>query len=372
MARGYTVGDVLAAIEAQALIDRMRSDLAGALDFLEVEAGSAFDVPAQEAIDYFQRKGLAPTFHYAEMLGKAHDQAFTVAKMMDVDLLQQVRNSLDMALANGVPFGEWKKQLAPVLKSAGWWGVVPMIDPQTGRLVNAQTGSAWRLETIFRTNMQGAYAAGQWGVIEEQAAVAPFLMYDAIDDFRTRPAHKAWDGVVLPVDSPWWATHNPPCGWNCRCGVIQLDPVQLGEMGLSPRTEAPNDGSYNWTNPRTGDVLRVPNGVDPGFDYNPGVELAAHLRQVLAEKAQELPQDLLNAAAIAMQRALPGAVVSPELAASTARLETAQTAYERVFKVPAPDPLGIDPLDVATVLEQAIVDGVALPDGYDWWLGGWT
>jgi SPP1 gp7 family putative phage head morphogenesis protein len=350
----------------------MRAELEGVAEFLDVSADGAFDVPSQEAIDYFRRKGLTPTFSYAEMLGKAHDQAFTVAKMMDMDLLKQVRDSLDMALANGTPFGEWKKTIAPMMKQAGWWGVVPMLDPQTGRLVNAQTGSAWRLETIFRTNLQNAYSAGQWAQMEQQADAAPYLLYDAIDDHRTRPAHRAWDGVVLPMSDPWWRTHTPPCGWNCRCGVIQLSPEQLGRMGISPRQQAPNDGIYKWTNPRTGDILSVPNGVDPGFDYNPGVDLAAHLRKVAIEKAQALPQEMLTAAAVAMQRALPGADVSPELVASTARLETAQTAYERVFKMPAPDPLGIDPLEVAAVLEQAIVDGVALPDGYDWWRNGWA
>ena len=42
-------------------------------------------------------------------------------------------------------------------------------------------------------------------------------MYDAVNDSRTRPQHLEWDGLVLPVDHPFWKTHAPPNGWGCRC-----------------------------------------------------------------------------------------------------------------------------------------------------------
>ena len=40
-------------------------------------------------------------------------------------------------------------------------------------------------------------------------------MYDAVNDSRTRPQHLEWDGLVLPVDHPFWQTHGSPneLGW---------------------------------------------------------------------------------------------------------------------------------------------------------------
>jgi SPP1 gp7 family putative phage head morphogenesis protein len=309
----YTFADLAAAAEAIDFIERMKADLAefaaeylpgddGVIEFLEIATGDAFTVPPTEAIGYFTAKGLQTSFSYTDMIGRANDHAFTVAKMMDVDLLSQVRASLDSALANGTSFGEWKRGIVPILQSAGWWGEADMVDPLTGQTVKAQLGSAWRLETIFRTNMQTAYAAGQWRQIQEQAQFAPFLMYDAVDDFRTRPAHRAWDSTVLPVTSPWWKTHYPPCGWNCRCGVIQLDEEQVASMGITPRAEPPDDGSYTWTNPRTGERMQVPNGIDPGFDRNPGDVVNADLRQLLREKVATLPQDMQEAVAPVLRR----------------------------------------------------------------------
>ena len=311
----YTFADLIAAAKAADFVERIRADLAefaaenlddteaaGLVQFFDIATGDAFDVPPTEAMGYFRAKGLQTSFSYADMIGRANDQAFTVAKMMDVDMLKQVRDSLDSALANGESFGQWKKGLTPILQAAGWWGEADVIDPSTGQTTRAQLGSAWRLETIFRTNMQTAYAAGQWGMIQDQADIAPFLMYDAVDDFRTRAVHRAWDGTVLPVNSPWWKSHTPPNGWNCRCGVIQLDADQVAAMGITPRADPPDDGSYTWENPRTGQRVRVPNGLDPGFDRNPGEVVTENLWQLIREKVTALPASMQQAVAPVLRR----------------------------------------------------------------------
>ena len=300
-----TMADLREAIAAAEAVDELVAEAAefsarheaetGVVDFLDVLSGSAFDVAPERAIDFFRAKGLRTTFSYADMLGEAHDHAFTVAKMMDVDMLGQVRASLDSALSNGTTFAEWKKSIEPVLKAGGWWGRREVIDPQTGLPTQAQLGSPWRLETIFRTNMQTAYSVQAWQEIEAQAEIAPFLMYDAVDDFRTREQHRRWDRTVLPWNHPWFNSHYPPLGFNCRCGVIQLSEDELGAMGLSP-SEPPEDGTYRWRNPRTEIVERVPDGVDPGFDHNSGEVYLAKLRRLAAERVQQLPDDMRGAA----------------------------------------------------------------------------
>lgn len=279
------------------------ADASSIVSFFEVAGGGAFDLPPEQAIDYFKRKGLKPTFSYADMLGEAHDHAFTVAKMVDVDLLGQVRASLDSALANGTPFKEWADGLIPTLQKAGWWGRKEVLDPLTGETVLAQLGSPWRLETIFRTNMQTAYAAAAWQEIEDQKEIAPFLMYDAVDDLRTRPLHASWDKKVFPVTHQWWKTHYPPNGWNCRCGVIQLSADDVEAMGLQVSLDAPKDGSYEWTNPRTGEELLIPNGIDPGFWKNAGESYQQTLDDLLDEKIGALPPDMKSEARKAQAKA---------------------------------------------------------------------
>lgn len=290
--------------EAIAAVAReLPADAGAILNFFDVPTGDVFDVEPEQAAAYFKAKGLKPTFSYADMMDEAHDHAFTVAKMMDVDMLGQVRASLDSALANGQTFKEWTDSITPVLQSGGWWGRKEVLDPLTGQPIVAQLGSPWRLETIFRTNMQTAYAAGAWQEIEAQKDLAPFLMYDAIDDLRTRPLHASWDRKVFDVDHPWWSTHYPPNGYNCRCGVIQLSADELEALGITPSIDPPKDGSVEWTNPRTGETLLIPRGIDPGFTHNAGKSWQWASKQLLAEKVKTMPPDMRAAAKKAKQQA---------------------------------------------------------------------
>jgi len=257
-------------------------------------AGLSFNQTPEQAMAFFRAKGLEPTFAWQDMMGREHARAFTVAKMMDVDMLADVRALVDQAINEGKTKAWFSAQLTPYLQQKGWWGKQEVLSPKGG-VVQAQLGSPHRLETIFRTNMQSAYAAGQWDQIQAQADLMPYLMYDAIDDHRTRPAHAALDNKVYRVDDPFWQTHYPPNGWNCRCGVIQMTDDMLAESGLVP-SKPHHPGTYNWQNPNTGKWYKVPTDLDPGWDYNPGMAYSRHLQKIAGEKIAALPSDMKKAA----------------------------------------------------------------------------
>lgn len=255
-----------------------------------------FDLAPERAIEFFREKGLKTSFAWQDMLHEEHDRAFTVAKMMDLDLLSDVKAHVDRAIAEGRTFREFARDLQPELMRRGWWGKAEMTDPLTGEHKLVQLGSPRRLQTIFRTNLRTAYAAGHWARIRETAESAPYLMYTAVLDARTRPQHRAWHGTVLPWDHPWWRTHTPPNGWNCRCTVIQLSRRDLEKLGKSGPDDPPPSPTRSWTNPRTGEVLEVPVGVDPGWGYAPGRSRLDDLVGPLTEKLADAPAELGAAA----------------------------------------------------------------------------
>jgi SPP1 gp7 family putative phage head morphogenesis protein len=250
-----------------------------------------FDLKPEAAMRFLRSKGYALSFDWRDTYQEEHDSAFTVAKMMNLDLLRDVREAVDRALAEGETFQQFREAIEGRLVQAGWWGRGEMRDPASGELREVQLGSPRRLRTIFRTNLQTAYAAGHWEQIQEAKQDAPLLMYDAVDDGLTRPEHAAWDGVILPVDDPWWHTHMPPNGWNCRCGVIQLSAGQAAEMGYLPADTAPASPTRSYTNPRTGEVTELPEGIDPGWAYNPGASRLQLLEQQLAAKERAFRAD---------------------------------------------------------------------------------
>lgn len=248
-----------------------------------------FKLPPEETLKFFRAKGYRVGFAWQDVWQQEHEAAFTVAKMMDLDLLKDTRAAVDRAIAEGQTFQQFRKELEPKLADAGWWGRKEMVDPVTGETREVQLGSVRRLRTIFRVNMQAGYAAGHWAQIEDNKREAPYLMYDAVDDGRTRPEHRAWDGIVLPADDPFWTDHMPPNGWNCRCSVIQLSDSDLERIGKKPADKPPRfaNETREYVNPRTGEVMDVPRGVDPGWAYNPGKDRLAHLREAYADKRQE-------------------------------------------------------------------------------------
>ena len=97
----------------------------------------------------------------------------------------------------------------------------------------AATGLAEaRLETVFRTNLQGALAGGQRDQMlspEMRSAVA-LMQLNEVHDKRTRGApgtdnpgkHWQMDGFVEAPDHPIWERITPPNGYNCRGGLSPI------------------------------------------------------------------------------------------------------------------------------------------------------
>ncbi|MCY4395882.1 MAG: phage minor head protein [Rhodospirillaceae bacterium] len=256
-------------------------------------------VPPVAAIGHFRAKGHHVGFDWRDTDAAEHLRSFTVAKAMRLDVLQDIRSAVDSALAEGRSFAQFHKELEPLLREKDWWGRGARLDPKTGKIETAQLGSARRLRIIYDTNLRMAHAKGRWERIERTAEARPWLRYVAVQDARTRPEHMAWHGTVLPWDHPFWETHYPPCGWRCRCVVVQLSDDDLEAFGFTPSGTPPAgwDKARPWTNKRTGETVQVPVGIDPGFQHNVGLlKPVAPAQKHLAEKIAAAPPDLAKAA----------------------------------------------------------------------------
>lgn len=174
------------------------------------------DIPAipDSLRDALRRKARLPADYYGDAIGQVRAAGFTVSGLASLDQVQDVLDSLRDALAKGQSFASWKKS---ALASGKDFGLAPH-----------------RLETIFRNNVQAWYAAGQAEAIRRNKDAFPYLRYSAVGDARTRPAHMALDGLILPVDHPFWRTNYPPCGHNCRCTVIPMtEKAALAAIGAA-------------------------------------------------------------------------------------------------------------------------------------------
>ncbi|MDP1681078.1 MAG: phage minor head protein [Burkholderiales bacterium] len=244
-------------------------------------------LPPEQALKFFRQKGFVIGFDHRDVWQAEQQAAFTVAKAMQLDLLQDIRAQVDSALANGTTLQQFSKALKPNLVARGWWGRATMTDPLTGEDKDVQLGSTRRLKTIYDTNLRTAHAEGQWARIQESKASFPYLMYDGNNSEHPRLQHAAWDGLVIPADDPWWQSHMPVKAWGCKCRVIQMGQRQIDRQGLKV-SDAPAESYRDYINKRTGETQRIPGGVDPAFHYPPGGRLE-NLGRMLAGKVEQAP-----------------------------------------------------------------------------------
>lgn len=140
-------------------------------------------------------------------------------------------------------------------------------------LQEADQAARDRSALTFRVMTAQAMAAGRWRQIQRLKARRPWLRYITAGDHRVRDAHKAWHGIILHADDPWWHMHFPPNGFNCRCHVQQLSDPDLERYGLTETPEPlPLNNVVKFIRDKTGAPVpvEVPAGVDPGFAVNFG------------------------------------------------------------------------------------------------------
>ena len=275
----------------------------------KVDLSAVFGLPPEKAIEYFQGKGYTLTWGWQDMWQEAHAKAFTVAKVMRTDILNDIRGALDEALNNGITLRDFEKKLTPVLQAKGWWGKTEHVNTLTGEISTAQLGSPRRLKTIYQTNLQTAYMAGRYKGMMENVGSHPYWQYVAVIDRRTRPMHRAMNGSIFRADDAFWDSHYPPNGLNCRCRVSAVSAYEVKRDGLQVQSSEGRmidqeilmkDGSTTQVKALRikvdgRDQLFAP---DAGWSYNPG-KAAAQGRAsavLVSRKFSEMPAALRSAA----------------------------------------------------------------------------
>ena len=215
---------------------------------------TAFNLPPEEAVKFFERKGFKIAWDWRETLDEANNKTFQVAKAMKMDVVKDIHEEVNKAIKNGVTFENFQKTLKPKMVSAGWWGRKVVEGPEGKKKV--QLGSPHRLRTIYDTNVQSANNAGRWKGQEANKARRPWLMLIEILDNVTRTTHRAQSGSIQKVDSSFWRAPNswyPPNGFRCRGRVRALTDSQAKARGAPIRKSSANP--------------------DPGFGGNPGITI---------------------------------------------------------------------------------------------------
>lgn len=270
-------------------------------------------LPFREQIDYFRGKVNLPTRAWTDVYTAEHDYAFVVAGAVKRELLVDLRGAVEKSIANGTTLEQFRKDFDQVVGKHGW---------------QYQGDRGWRTNVIWETNLRQSYNAGREAQMAdpELRKRRPYAVYRHGDSAHPRPMHLSWNGITLPLDDPWWATHTPQNGWGCKCKKFMLSARDVERQGLTIGPAPAIDwedrviGKNSPDGPRT---VRVPKGIDPGFENAPGQSRLANVvpqlrtRDPLPAPATGLPNrqpsgPLPQPRPVPTKRLLPAKVSAPQ------------------------------------------------------------
>ncbi|MBN4065655.1 minor capsid protein, partial [Desulfocapsa sp. AH-315-G09] len=213
---------------------------------------------------------------FNKLSAEAKLRAFAVSGIAKGDELNTVFTALQKGIDRGDSFGKFKKECADIFERRGWKGK-----------------RAWRIDNIYRTNIQTAYNVGRYKQLQEESSVFPYWQYDAVNDKRTRPTHLAMDGRVWPKDHPVWNTWYPPNGYRCRCSVIGLTRGAVERRKIEVEKEDITERLIEPVSPVSGEKMPGRQMLpDIGFEHNPGQVYWAQFAQVLIDRLKTYPGGL--------------------------------------------------------------------------------
>ena len=290
--------------------------------------------PPREAVDYLRRKGIRTGWDYREVWREEHAHAFTIANMMIVDLLGDVRDSIAAADEDGTTAEQWKAEMTATLRKRGWWGrkeddakaaaalrdelrraekrgddpgkIAELKDDVTRAEAALDLYVSRRLDTIWRVNTGQAAQAGAWerGM---RSTSHPYVIYRVGPSRNHREQHLAWDGLCLPRDAAFWSIGNPKNGWGCKCYTRFVSEAQYrryrrdgvaapvvgdGQPGKADlKTDEPELRPMQYRNPKTGKIHTGYEGIDVGFERNPGVGRGEQIGELYALADERLAKD---------------------------------------------------------------------------------
>jgi Phage Mu protein F like protein len=236
---------------------------------------ASFGKPFRSQVAAFRLRlgDLRDTAAWTDIWQAEHDRAFMVAGATKAGILSDLAALVDQAVSQGTGLQAFRRDFRALIADKGW-----LLSP-AGQ--GTKGGEAWRTKVIYRTNMATSYAAGRYAQLVE--AGFPLWVYRHGGSLEPREQHLAWDGLILPPDHPFWATHAPPNGWGCSCYIVGARTME-GAKRLGGKPELTLPDNWQAIDPRTG----APVGIDKGWAYAPGGSVARTINAI-AERVVTLP-----------------------------------------------------------------------------------
>lgn len=200
---------------ADANRDRTKRFSDAETDFVRLfDEGGLRPMPPAQAVEYFT--GLVPglTIDAKRFAPLFEKRGFSLAASTDGVLLGKVKDAIRKRLETGEDIRGGPKAIQAILEDAG-------VAPENPNYA----------QSIFRTEMMGAFNAGSQRELSDLTDVFPAFLYSNPADSRSRKAHAARNGRLYPSTTLFEDVRGRDAAdvIQCRCVPIAVDKYELAE-----------------------------------------------------------------------------------------------------------------------------------------------
>jgi SPP1 gp7 family putative phage head morphogenesis protein len=171
----------------------------------------------REAAERLRRKAALKRDEFDQLSARQRRHAFTMAKVNNARLLQQIKNKLRAAIDKGVPYADFRRQVEDLFDRKG-----------------LPRPALHRIQLVFRMQAQQAYSDGRREVLDSKEVSNAFgyRMYKTVGNGtpgvrNVRPDHAVLHNKIFKWNDPFWDRFTPPWDYNCRCTFIALTEGQV-------------------------------------------------------------------------------------------------------------------------------------------------
>lgn len=159
----------------------------------------------------------------------------------DNNLLNRVQNNI-FAFSGAKCFSEMEELRDAVYENG------KLVSPGDFRRKARQINARYNVRYLEAERLQVMAAGTQgsrWNDFEETRDTHPYLEYVTARDEHVREEHRRLDGLIYPIDDPFWDSYYPPNGWRCRCTVRKCTEREYGHKaaGYKAREKTPMPSS---------------------------------------------------------------------------------------------------------------------------------
>jgi len=167
-------------------------------------------LPFLQAIEALAERLAMPKSLFMELDAVNRSRAFTMARISDLNVLQNIHDELTIAINDGETFADFKGRLEDVKERTGWTGTNP-----------------WHYRVVYDTNLGMAYSAGRY----QQGAEAGLRAVRILPSLAEHPReeHRPFANQLFRYES---GAMLPPWDFGCQCGWEWVFPEELEAMGV--------------------------------------------------------------------------------------------------------------------------------------------